>query len=170
MKLVNFLHEDRTLYGAVKEGRIVDLGDRLGSAYPDIVSFIAGNALPKARAVVDSQPGDYDYDRVELLPVVPRPGKIICIGVNYDDHLEEARKHFSEKNAQDGKAPRPIAPAGFPMVFARWAESLTAHRAPIMRPRVSTQLDWEAELLVIIGKPTGRYVSEDRALDHVFGY
>jgi 2-keto-4-pentenoate hydratase/2-oxohepta-3-ene-1,7-dioic acid hydratase in catechol pathway len=170
MKLVNFLHEGRTQYGAVKDSRIVNLSSRLGSEYSDIVSFIAGDALPKARAIVESQPGDHDYDAVELLPVVPNPGKIICVGVNYDDHLEEARRHFAEKAEKDGRPmPRPPQP-GYPMIFARWAESLTAHRAPILRPKVSTQLDWEAELLVVIGKPTGRYVKEENALDSIFGY
>jgi 2-keto-4-pentenoate hydratase/2-oxohepta-3-ene-1,7-dioic acid hydratase in catechol pathway len=170
MKLVNFLRDGSAHYGAVKDKRIVELGDRLGPAYPDMVSFIAGNALPKAREIVDRQPGELDYDDVELLPVVPRPGKIICVGVNYDDHLAEAVQHFGEKAAQGGQAPRRPPQSGYPMIFARWAESLTAHRSPILLPKVSTQLDWEAELLVVIGKPTGRYVPEERALDQVFGY
>jgi 2-keto-4-pentenoate hydratase/2-oxohepta-3-ene-1,7-dioic acid hydratase in catechol pathway len=170
MKLVNFLHKGRTQYGAIKGTRIVNLSDRLGSAYPDIVAFIAGGALTKAQAIVESQSGDHDYDSVELLPVVPNPGKIICVGVNYDDHLDEARRFFNEKAEKDGRpAPRPPQ-TSYPMIFARWPESLTAHRAPILRPKVSTQLDWEAELLVVIGKPTGRYVKEEDALAAVFGY
>ncbi len=170
MKLVNFSHEGRTHYGAVKGTRIVDLGAALGPAFPDIVSFIAGNALPQAQAIVASHTGEFDYDAVELLPVVPRPGKIICVGVNYDDHLEEARRYFAEKAEKDGR-PMPRPPqSGYPMIFARWPESLTAHRAPILRPKVSVQLDWEAELLVVIGKPTGRYLAPERALDFVFGY
>lgn len=170
MKLVNFLHQGRTMYGAVKGTRIVNLSDRLGNEYPDIVSFIAGGALTKASTIVDSQSGDHDYDAVELLPVVPNPGKIICVGVNYDDHLDEARRYFNEKAENDGRpAPRPPQ-TGYPMIFARWPESLTAHRAPILRPKVSTQLDWEAELLVVIGKPTGRYVKEENALNSIFGY
>lgn len=56
------------------------------------------------------------------------------------------------------------------MIFARWPESLTAHRQPIFRPKVSNQLDYEAELLAVIGKDTGRYVKADKALDYVFGY
>ncbi len=160
MKLVNFLHNGRTHYGAVRDGRIVDLGTRLGAAYPDIVSFIAGGGLPIARSVLAGEPGDFDYEAVRLLPVVPRPGKIVCIGVNYHDHLEEANRFQGVQRQQ----------YEHPMVFARWAESLTAHREPILRPRVSTQLDWEAELLVVIGTPTGRYVPQERALEHVFGY
>jgi 2-keto-4-pentenoate hydratase/2-oxohepta-3-ene-1,7-dioic acid hydratase in catechol pathway len=80
--------------------------------------------------------------------------------VNYKDHLDEANKHFGR-----------TGPASeYPMIFARWPESLQAHRAPIMRPKVSTQLDYEAELLVVIGKATGRYLSQEKALEHVFGY
>ena len=160
MKLVSYLHAGAPRYGAVQNGRIVDLTSRLGAAYPDLVSFIAGDALPIARSIVAGEPGDFDYDAVELLPVVPRPGKILCIGINYADHLEEANRHLGLNRPK----------AEHPMIFARWSESLNAHRAPILRPKVSTQLDWEAELLVVIGKSTGRYLPEERALEHVFGY
>jgi 2-keto-4-pentenoate hydratase/2-oxohepta-3-ene-1,7-dioic acid hydratase in catechol pathway len=57
-----------------------------------------------------------------------------------------------------------------PMIFARWPESLAAHRQPILRPRASVTLDWEAELLVIIGRNTGRYLPKERTLEHIFGY
>ena len=56
------------------------------------------------------------------------------------------------------------------MIFPRWPESLTAHNKPIMRPKASDKLDWEAELLVVIGKPTGRYLPKEKTLEHIFGY
>lgn len=161
MKLVSFKHGGSTGYGAVKGKRVVDLGKRLGPAYPDIVSFIAGEAgaLAAAARLLETGDGDYPFDDLELLPVVPNPGKILAIGLNYADHVAEADKKLGGR-----EIPKK------PMVFARWPESLTAHRGPIMRPRVSDQLDWEAELLVVIGRRVPRYTPVGKALDHVFGY
>lgn len=161
MKLVSFKHGGSTGYGAVKGSRVVELGKRLGPAYPDIVSFIAGEAgaLAAAARLLETEDGDFTYDDLELLPVVPNPGKILAIGLNYADHVAEADKKLGGR-----EIPKK------PMVFARWPESLTAHRGPIMRPRVSDQLDWEAELLVVIGRRVPRYTPVGKALDHVFGY
>jgi 2-keto-4-pentenoate hydratase/2-oxohepta-3-ene-1,7-dioic acid hydratase in catechol pathway len=153
MKLVSYLLPDGVHYGAVVGQRVVDLTTRL--PYADINHFIAASALAQIGPMLERERGDYDYDALTLLPVVPNPGKIICIGVNYEDHRVEAGRDKTEH----------------PMVFARFAESQTAHRAPIKRaPRVSTQLDYEAELLVIIGKRTPRYTRREDALSYVFGY
>lgn len=160
MKLVSYLHQGRAHYGAVKGDRVVDLSARLGGLYPDLKRFIAGGGQPIAESIVAQEHGDFDYDGLHLLPVVPDPGKIVCVGVNYKDHLEEANRHLGIERALPEN----------PMIFPRWAESLQAHRQPIMRPKVSDQLDYEAELLVVIGSPTGRYVPLERALGHVFGY
>jgi 2-keto-4-pentenoate hydratase/2-oxohepta-3-ene-1,7-dioic acid hydratase in catechol pathway len=94
-----------------------------------------------------------DLDAVRLLPPVPVPPKILCVGLNYGDHLEESGLK------------KPI----YPEIFGRFATSLIAHREPIRRPHESTALDYEAELAVVIGKP-GRRIAQDRALDHVAGY
>src|SRR5690606_30790571 len=104
-------------YGLVQDGRVLDLGSRLPQR--DIVSFIAAGALAQAEAahLARSQPGEHDYEAVQLLPVVPDPGKIICIGINYEDHRVEAGRDKTEH----------------PMVFARFPESQTAHRGPILR-------------------------------------
>jgi acylpyruvate hydrolase len=94
-----------------------------------------------------------DLNTVRLLPPVPVPPKILCVGLNYDDHLEESGLK------------KPV----YPEIFARFATSLIAHQEPIRRPRESTALDYEAELAVVIGKP-GRRISSEQALDHVAGY
>jgi acylpyruvate hydrolase len=94
-----------------------------------------------------------DLNAVRLLPPVPVPPKILCVGLNYDDHLEESGLK------------RPV----YPEIFARFATSLIAHQQPIRRPRESLGLDYEAELAVVIGKP-GRRIPRDQALDHVAGY
>jgi acylpyruvate hydrolase len=104
-----------------------------------------GKSLGKSPAV--------DLHAVRVLPPVPVPPKILCVGLNYDDHLKETGLK------------KPI----YPEIFARFATSLIAHQEPIRRPRESTALDYEAELAVVIGKP-GRRIARERALDHVAGY
>src|SRR5271154_49815 len=94
-----------------------------------------------------------DLKAVRLLPPVPAPPKILCIGLNYNDHLEESGLKKPE----------------YPEIFARFATSLIAHQEPIWRPRESIALDYEAELAVVIGKP-GRRIPQGQALDHVAGY
>ena len=94
-----------------------------------------------------------DLNAVRLMPPVPAPPKILCVGLNYDDHLQESGLKKPE----------------YPEIFARFASSLIAHQEPIRRPRESTALDYEAELAVVIGKP-GRRIPEEQALDHVAGY
>ena len=94
-----------------------------------------------------------DLNAVRLLPPVPVPPKILAVGLNYDDHLEESG----------------LKKPAYPEIFARFATSLIAHQEPIRRPRESTALDYEAELAVVIGKP-GRRIPQEQALDHVAGY
>jgi len=94
-----------------------------------------------------------DLNAVRLLPPVPVPSKILCAGLNYDDHLEESG----------------LKKPAYPDIFARFATSLIAHQEPIRRPRESIALDYEAELAVVIGKP-GRRIHQEQALDHVAGY
>ena len=94
-----------------------------------------------------------DLSAVRLLPPVPVPPKILAVGLNYNDHLEESG----------------LKKPDYPEIFARFATSLIAHQEPIRRPRESTALDYEAELAVVIGKP-GRRIPPEQALDHVAGY
>jgi acylpyruvate hydrolase len=94
-----------------------------------------------------------DLNKVRLLPPVPKPPKILCVGLNYDDHLEESGLK------------KPV----YPEIFARFATSLIAHREPIRQPPESFTLDYEAELAVVIGRG-GRRIGRNKALDHVAGY
>ncbi|MBI4191442.1 MAG: fumarylacetoacetate hydrolase family protein [Betaproteobacteria bacterium] len=153
MKLVNYLLRDGIHYGAVKNGKVVDLKTRF--PYPDFVSFIAARGERQAEKLLEDEDGDYDYDRLCLLPVVPNPGKILCIGLNYESHRIEGGHAKTEH----------------PIVFARWPESQTGHRTAIKRAvKVSTQLDFEAELLVVMARRTPRYTKRGDALKYVFGY
>ena len=94
-----------------------------------------------------------DLNAVRILPPAPKPPKILCVGLNYDDHLEESGLK------------KPV----YPEIFARFATSLIAHREPIRQPPESFTLDYEAELAVVIGRG-GRRIRRDKALDHVAGY
>jgi 2-keto-4-pentenoate hydratase/2-oxohepta-3-ene-1,7-dioic acid hydratase in catechol pathway len=94
-----------------------------------------------------------DLNAVRILPPVPKPPKILCVGLNYDDHLEESGLQ------------KPV----YPEIFARFATSLIAHGEPIRMPHESAMLDYEAELAVVIGQG-GRRINRDKALDHVAGY
>jgi len=109
-------------------------------------------ALDAAAPVLLSGPV-VDLDRVRLLPPLPAPGKIICVGLNYVDHSIESG----------------FKPPDYPTIFTRFASSLVSAGAPIIRPRVSTQLDYEGEMVAVIGVG-GRHIPEDSALNHVIGY
>ena len=105
----------------------------------------AGRGLGRSPAI--------DLNAVRLLPPVPVPPKILCVGLNYDDHLAESG----------------LKKPTYPEIFGRFATSLIAHGQAIRRPRESSALDYEAELAVVVGKP-GRRIPRDQALDHVAGY
>jgi 2-keto-4-pentenoate hydratase/2-oxohepta-3-ene-1,7-dioic acid hydratase in catechol pathway len=106
-------------------------------------------------AIVAAADGWMNLDDVGLLPPIPTPARIICVGVNYADHA-----------AESGRA---AEPPGHPVLFTRFPSSLVGHGEPIERPAVSDQFDWEGELAVVIGR-TARSVSRETALDHVVGY
>ena len=111
-----------------------------------------GDSLNDAAAIL-GRGKPVDLDRVTLLPVLSNPGKIICVGLNYADHSAESG--FKQPD--------------YPTLFGRFNSSLIAHGAPIVRPKLSEQLDYEGELVAVIGKG-GKNVPKARALDHVVGY
>lgn len=94
-----------------------------------------------------------DAEAVDWLPPLSRPGKIVCVGLNYADHSAESG--FKQPD--------------YPTLFGRFTSSLVGHGAPVVRPRVSEQFDYEGELVAIIGKG-GRHIPRETALDHVFGW
>jgi acylpyruvate hydrolase len=109
-------------------------------------------ALDSAAAVLAHGP-QIDLDQVALLPPLSVPGKIICVGLNYADHSRESG----------------ITVPDYPTIFTRFTSCLIGCGAAIVRPRVSTQLDYEGELVAIVGVG-GRHIGEQDALDHVLGY
>jgi 2-keto-4-pentenoate hydratase/2-oxohepta-3-ene-1,7-dioic acid hydratase in catechol pathway len=139
-------------YGAVTDRGIVDLSARFGKDFPTLREVIAAGALTRLAEDAAGQSPDHALDAVIWLPPIPAPEKIICIGVNYPDRNAEY------KDGQD--APK------YPSMFMRTPRSFVGHLAPLVRPRASQQLDYEGELVLVIGK-AGRHIPERTALDHI---
>jgi 2-keto-4-pentenoate hydratase/2-oxohepta-3-ene-1,7-dioic acid hydratase in catechol pathway len=139
-------------YGAVVDGGVVDLSARFGKDYPTLREAIAAGALTKLAEDGAKHSPDHPLDAIIWLPPVPAPEKIICIGVNYPDRNAEY------KDGQD--APK------YPSMFLRTPRSFVGHNTPLVRPRASMQLDYEGEVVLVIGK-AGRHIAESNALDHI---
>ena len=153
MRLVSFAAGGRSGFGALKDGGIVELGARL-EGIGTLRELLAADAMDRAVALAAQHSADLALDDVRLLPTVPDAGKIICIGINYGNRDAEY------KDQQEA--------ARYPSVFMRTRESLVGHGAPILRPLESEQLDYEGEIVLVIGKP-GRRIAEEHAWQHVAG-
>ena len=151
-RLATYSIDGSTQYGAVTDGGIVDLSARFAKDYPTLREVIAAGALQKLADEAAKHSPDHALGAVTWLPPIPAPEKIICIGVNYPDRNAEY------KDGQD--APK------YPSMFMRTPRSFVGHDTPLVRPRASAQLDYEGELVLIIGK-AGRHIPESAALDHV---
>ena len=152
MKLATFRISGSTTWGIIEGEEATDVGAVLRDRFADLKSAIAAGALPDLGTHA-GQAQRYPLSAIEWLPVIPNPDKILCIGLNYETHRKETGR----------------SEVAHPTIFARYANSQTGHLANIVRPRVSTDLDFEGELAVIIGKP-GRYISKADAPGHVAGY
>jgi 2-keto-4-pentenoate hydratase/2-oxohepta-3-ene-1,7-dioic acid hydratase in catechol pathway len=139
-------------WGLVDGETIKDVGAVLGSRYPTLKSVIVAGAFAEV-ATAATKARSYPLADITWLPVITDPDKILCIGLNYETH----RKETGRSEVQN------------PTVFTRFANSQTGHLSPIIRPRVSHDLDFEGELAVIIGK-AGRYIARSDVWAHVAGY
>jgi 2-keto-4-pentenoate hydratase/2-oxohepta-3-ene-1,7-dioic acid hydratase in catechol pathway len=151
-RLATFSVNGSVRYGAVVKGGIVDLSAHFSKDYPTLREAIAAGALPKLIEDAEKRAPDYALDAITWQPPIPAPEKIICIGVNYPDRNAEY------KDGQD--APK------YPSMFMRTPRSFVGHETPLVRPRASSQLDYEGELVIIIGK-AGRHIQESAALGHI---
>ncbi|MGJ4929607.1 fumarylacetoacetate hydrolase family protein [Bradyrhizobium sp. HKCCYLS2038] len=139
-------------YGLVTDKGLVDLSARYAKEYPTLREVIAAGALSRLIDAGAALSPDHALDTITWQPPIPSPEKIICIGVNYPDRNAEY------KDGQD--APK------YPSMFMRTPRSFVGHDTPLVRPHASPQLDYEGELVLIIGK-AGRHIPEATALDHV---
>jgi 2-keto-4-pentenoate hydratase/2-oxohepta-3-ene-1,7-dioic acid hydratase in catechol pathway len=140
-------------FGVVIGDGLIDLGARLPE-FTTLRDLIAADALDHARVAAAAAPADHLLRDIALLPPIVAPEKIWCIGVNYADRNEEYK---------DGSA----APR-YPSLFCRAPASVVGHGQPIERPRVSHELDYEGEIVLVIGTG-GRHIAKDRAFEHVCG-
>jgi 2-keto-4-pentenoate hydratase/2-oxohepta-3-ene-1,7-dioic acid hydratase in catechol pathway len=151
MKLASFSLDGRNSFGIAEGDNLRDIGEIFAERYADLKALIAAQAYEEI-AAARRQAKPYPLEAITWLPLVERPAKILCVGHNYESHRLETGR----------------AKTGYPSIFTRFADTLTAHNAPIIRPSVSTMLDYEGELAVIIGK-SGRHISEINAMSHIAG-
>ncbi len=150
--LVGSVAEKRGVF-AVDGEKAVDLSAAIPDIGSDLTGLIADAALMKQAEKAAS--GGATVDMADITPALPvtEPPTIICLGLNYTDHIKEGGYDIPD----------------YPALFMRGRQSIMAAGEPMVRPTCSERLDYEAELMVIIGKG-GRHILEDDALDHVFGY
>jgi acylpyruvate hydrolase len=161
MKLVTFTNNGITHIGVLLEhekGPMVADLNLLDATLPaSLVEFLAegGASLDKVKVAMVGLPdfAVFPLSRIRLNPPVPAPGKILCAGVNYRDHIEENK----------------IAIPQYPVIFAKYNNCITGPYDLIVIPRSRNQVDWEGELGVVIGK-TGKNIPASRALEFVGGY
>jgi 2-keto-4-pentenoate hydratase/2-oxohepta-3-ene-1,7-dioic acid hydratase in catechol pathway len=157
MRLLSFSLQQKESWGAVAGDGIVDLGKVLPQ-FATLADFIASPDFSRRDQIVAAHKPDLKLSEITYLPVIPRPEKIICAVRNYMDHHKEAVAHGMDRQITE-----------FPPIFLRVWRSQVGHNQPVIRPTVSTHLDWEGELAVVIGK-SGRHIKESEAMDHVAGY
>lgn len=144
MRFASFLVDGRASWGRVIGDTILDCAT---ADLPDLKTALARGALDHADGPAIAR------DRVRLLPVIPNPGKVLCVGHNYESHRVETARDRTQH----------------PSIFTRFADTLLGADDPIVRPHLSQDLDYEAELAVIIGKG-GRHIPQSQAMEHVAGY
>jgi 2-keto-4-pentenoate hydratase/2-oxohepta-3-ene-1,7-dioic acid hydratase in catechol pathway len=150
MKLCSFSAQGAASYGILTDRGILDLGRRFTE--PTLRDFLNAGNIHLAAGFADVAP-DHAVDAVTLEPVIPNPDKIICVGLNYHEHVQETGRAVTAN----------------PALFARYAGSQVGHGQPLLKPLESDQFDYEGELAIIIGKG-GRRVPAACALEHVAGY
>lgn len=153
MKIASYVHEGRESFGLVLDGGLHDLGLRLEGRASSLVEALSGPVLDELRGLAAYARPDLAMDAVQFLPPVVRPGKIVCVGINYASRPGEH---------QQGR-PK------YPSLFYRTPAAQAAHGAPLMRPPESEEFDYEGEIALIIGA-RGRRIPTDRALSHIAGY
>ena len=153
MHLISFKQAGSSGFGAIVAGGVVDLTGKGPMAPRSVLQALEMNLLDDLRAQVKGSAPDLTLAALTLLPVVPDPRKILCIGLNYVDHVAETKREIAQ----------------YPTVFTRFADSQTAHGTPLLRPVGCIRFDFEGELAVIIGR-SGRHIPRSEALSYIAGY
>ena len=157
MRLISFSSNGVHKIGCPSEGQVIDLSIAAPSLPTDLLSLLAmgpeGLQQAEAAAKIAGSEAYVPVDSITYLPLIARPPKIICIGRNYAAHAKEGG----------------VEPPTYPEIFYRGATSLIAHNTPIVRPKCSDKLDYEAELVAIVGRKA-RHVAKADGLDYIAGY
>ncbi|RUT42397.1 FAA hydrolase family protein [Pseudomonas sp. PAMC 29040] len=146
MRYVRFLNQGQPVLGVVTTEGVRVLG-------AESLESLLARGVDLTSHGQDANGALVEVAEDAYLPLMQRPTKIICVGLNYADHTKES----------------PYAQPTYPTLFPRWNSSLTAHNKPLVRPRVSDTLDYEGEMAVVL-KSGGRHIRKEDALDHVAGY
>ncbi|WP_066304476.1 fumarylacetoacetate hydrolase family protein [Bacillus sp. FJAT-29814] len=164
MKLLNFKLNGAVKLGVKTEQGILDIekaGQEFNEDVPNSMKdLISGKGISTIRKLVDrtennSYPSLFlNEEKIEYQPVIPNPGKIVCVGLNYLSHVEEAKTEEIPKT---------------PVLFSKFNNSLSAHNERISLPSKGKLFDYEAELVIVIGEEA-KNVEENEALSFVFGY
>jgi 2-keto-4-pentenoate hydratase/2-oxohepta-3-ene-1,7-dioic acid hydratase in catechol pathway len=152
MKFATFRVGDRATWGVIDGDEAVDLGSMFRARYVDLKAVIAAGALAQVASEI-AKADRHPVAKIEWLPVITNPDKILCIGLNYETHRRETGRAVVE----------------YPTVFTRFANTQLGHLGGIVCPRVSSDLDFEGEMAVVIGKG-GRYITPENACSHIAGY
>ena len=151
MKLLSFVADGKEWFGAVSGDGVVTLNDKIGQ--PDLRAALASGAIAAMRQAVQGAQPDRKLSDIKFLPVIPRPEKILCAGINYRSHAAETGRELPKQ----------------PSMFVRFTDTLLGHDGEMIRPNVSDNFDFEGELAVVIGSG-GRHIKAEQALGHVAGY
>lgn len=154
MRLVSFNYDHQDQVGVRRDDQIIPLS----AIAPQLPQSIRGLLEERALKEVEEKASAYQgetipVEDIEYIPLIPEPGKIICIGRNYAAH------------AAEGGAEVP----SYPEIFYRGKTSLLGHEESIVRPKCSDKLDYEGEFVFVVGK-TCRHASEENALEYIAGY
>jgi 2-keto-4-pentenoate hydratase/2-oxohepta-3-ene-1,7-dioic acid hydratase in catechol pathway len=151
MKLASFrTPAGKATYGILANDRLYEL-ETIFPQFPTLKDFIGSSEFVKQNIPLGTV--SFPVEEITFLPVVPNPGKIVCVGLNYADHIKETGRSDSE----------------YPSLFLRTNCSQTAHLAPLIKPSISDRFDYEGELAIVIGRP-GRNIEPGQALTHIAGY
>jgi len=154
MRLVTYRSASGPRVAGIRAGKYIDLNAADASVPACIKALLAQGpeGLARARRALETAEQVFD-EPIELLPPIPNPEKVVCVGVNYADHAAESG----------------MAPPGEPVIFNKFPTTIRKDGDPVVLPRLSSEVDYEAELVVVIGTG-GRHIAAERALEHVAGY
>ena len=156
MKYASFVRLGETCFGVFHRGKVFDLTYQLAGGSSSLKEAIHFGTIPDNTEELEGYLANvtaYDPADITFLPVIPDPGKIFCIGLNYEKHRKETERPEVQ----------------YPTIFTRFAESQVAHREAVIKPILSDRVDFEGELAVVIGKG-GKNISTEEAMKSIVGY